>query len=42
MTFIVPSTILVTGANAGIGFEAARQLAMKDSTKKVLLGILEL
>lgn len=36
--FITPSTILVTGANVGLGFEAARQLALKDSTKKVILG----
>ncbi|GFH61777.1 hypothetical protein CTEN210_18253 [Chaetoceros tenuissimus] len=37
MTFVIPSTILVTGASAGVGFEAARQLGMKDSTKKVIL-----
>jgi NAD(P)-dependent dehydrogenase (short-subunit alcohol dehydrogenase family) len=30
-------SILITGANAGLGKEAARQLAMKKETKKVIL-----
>lgn len=31
-------TILITGANAGIGKDTARQLAMLNSTKKIYLG----
>ena len=31
------STILITGSNSGLGFEAARQLALRDSTKKIIL-----
>src|SRR5277367_1975658 len=30
-------SILITGANAGLGKEAARQLALKKETKKVIL-----
>ena len=30
-------SILITGANAGLGKETARQLAMKNETKKVIL-----
>lgn len=32
-----PSTILITGANSGIGFAASRKIALKESTKKVYL-----
>ena len=32
-----PGTILITGANAGLGKETARQLALKKETKKVIL-----
>ena len=31
------NTILITGANSGLGKEAARQAALKDDTKKVIL-----
>ncbi|CAB9514862.1 WW domain-containing oxidoreductase [Seminavis robusta] len=34
---MAPSTILITGSNSGLGFESARQFAVKDSTKKVIL-----
>src|ERR1700692_1932986 len=34
---LVPETILITGANAGLGKETARQLALKKETKKVIL-----
>jgi NAD(P)-dependent dehydrogenase (short-subunit alcohol dehydrogenase family) len=30
--------VLITGANGGVGFDTARQLALKDSTAKVILG----
>ena len=36
-TTTTPSTILITGSNSGLGFEAARQLALLDSTQKILL-----
>ncbi|MGY3569539.1 SDR family NAD(P)-dependent oxidoreductase [Vibrio paucivorans] len=31
-------TVLITGANAGIGFESARQLAQQDGINKIILG----
>jgi NAD(P)-dependent dehydrogenase (short-subunit alcohol dehydrogenase family) len=34
MTF---STILITGANSGLGFEAARQLAQRGAASKIIL-----
>ena len=34
---LVTETILITGANAGLGKETARQLALKKETKKVIL-----
>ena len=38
MTMSKPSTILITGANSGIGLAASKLVALKDSTKKVILG----
>ena len=32
-------SILITGANAGLGKEAARQLALLESTEKIYLGV---
>lgn len=32
-----PSSILITGANSGLGFEAARQFAMRDGVAKIVL-----
>jgi NAD(P)-dependent dehydrogenase (short-subunit alcohol dehydrogenase family) len=34
---IANETILITGANAGLGKETARQLALKRETKRVIL-----
>lgn len=34
----MPKTILITGANSGIGLACARQIALKDGTEKVYLG----
>ena len=31
------STILITGANSGLGFEAARQFALRDGVEKIIL-----
>ena len=31
------SSILVTGANSGLGFESARQFALRKETSKVVL-----
>ena len=36
-SFPPPATILITGANGGLGFEAAQQLAAFDSTEKIVL-----
>ena len=33
----VPSCILITGANSGLGFECARQLALVEGVLKILL-----
>ena len=33
----VPSCILITGANGGLGFECARQLALVEGVQKILL-----
>ena len=32
------TTVLITGANVGLGFECARQLASKEGIQKVILG----
>ncbi len=32
-----PSSILITGANSGLGFEAARQFALRDEVSRVVL-----
>lgn len=34
---MVPSCVLITGANIGLGFETARQLALVDGVQKILL-----
>ena len=34
---MTPSTILITGANSGLGFEAARQFALREGIKKIVL-----
>ncbi|RME42318.1 MAG: SDR family NAD(P)-dependent oxidoreductase [Deltaproteobacteria bacterium] len=34
---MTPSSILITGANSGLGFEAARQFALRDGVSKVVL-----
>merc|ERR1711909_175520 len=33
----IPSCVLITGANIGLGFECARQLALVKGVRKVLL-----
>ncbi|GAL22689.1 hypothetical protein JCM19235_4647 [Vibrio maritimus] len=33
----VIQSVLITGANAGLGFEAARQLAQKNTITKIYL-----
>ena len=33
----VPKTFCITGANAGVGFECARQLALRDGTERIIL-----
>jgi len=35
--FEIPSCVLITGANSGLGFECARQLALIDGVKKIYL-----
>mgnify|MGYP001794368522 CR=1 FL=1 len=34
---MTPSNILITGANSGLGFEAARQFALRDGVEKIVL-----
>ena len=36
-TIKIPSCILITGANIGLGFECARQLALVEGVQKILL-----
>jgi len=33
-----PSTILITGANSGIGLAACRLFAQREATKRVVMG----
>jgi len=35
--FKIPSCVLITGANSGLGFECARQLALIDGVEKIYL-----
>ena len=35
----MPKNILITGANAGLGKESARQFAMQDGAEKIYLGV---
>lgn len=34
---MLPTSVLITGANSGLGFEAARQFALKDGISKIIL-----
>lgn len=36
-TTTTPSCVLITGANVGLGFECARQLALVEGIQKILL-----